>query len=447
MRGRFGIFMVGSAFDELVKDIAKARGVDEAAVRALVKEKQAEFSGLLTEKGAAQLLAQEAGVEAASDSNDEDASAVIPLADALDQADVFVRVVSVFAPKGFEKNGRKGRVCNVQITDGKTKASLVLWNRDVDLVEYGKIERNDFLLIRNAQVKSTEPLELQSSMLTKVIVKKPDEITTELSPLAAAILSNTNVPTRKISELVDTEPEFDIYGRVLRVDEEKEFVYKDGRKGRMAKLLIADGTGTCRVILWDKNADIAQRAKVGDALKIEGGYAKKALNSEAFEINVGWKGHVFLHPKKHPLGEKEDVLSKMYKEKPLSAATEGDEFISWGTITNIDKATVIKKCKACNTSFKQGASACEKCGGTAGRDLLVVSVVLNDGSKDVRATFFDAQAKELLDVHEITVDMDTVVRLKREYLIGKKVRGVFSAKTNAFSGNLEVTARHVISVK
>ncbi|MFA5247581.1 MAG: hypothetical protein WC408_06875, partial [Candidatus Micrarchaeia archaeon] len=100
-----------------------------------------------------------------------------------------------------------------------------------------------------------------------------------------------------------------------------------------------------------------------------------------------------------------------------------------------------------NTTIKQGTSACEKCGGTIARDLLVVSVALNDGTKDVRAAFFDAQAKELLDVHEITVDMDTVVRLKREYLIGKKIRGVFAARTNAFSGNLEVTARHVISVK
>lgn len=439
--------MTASALDELINSIATARNTDVDSVRKQVKEKQAEFSGLLTEKGAAQLLAQEAGVEAASDNNDEDASAVVPLAEAVDQADVFVRVVSVFAPKGFEKNGRKGRVCNVQVTDGKTKASLVLWNRDVDLVEYGKIERNDFLLIRNGQVKSTEPLELQSSMLTKVIVKKPDEITTELSPLAAGILPNTAIPIRKISELSDTEPEFDIYGRVLRVDEEKEFVYKDGRKGRVAKLLIADGSGTCRVILWDKNADIAQRAKVGDALKIEGGYAKKALNSEAFEINVGWKGHIFLHPKKHPLGDKESVLSSMYKEKPLTSAVEGDEFISWGTITSIDSAAVVKKCRACNTSIKAGAKACEKCGGTNARDLLVVSVVLNDGTKDVRAAFFDAQAKELLDVHEITVDMDTVVRLKREYLIGKKVRGVFAARTNSFSGNLEVTARHVISVK
>ncbi|MFA5246701.1 MAG: hypothetical protein WC408_02290, partial [Candidatus Micrarchaeia archaeon] len=336
--------------DELIKSIAIAKAISEDQVKALVKDKQAEFSDLLTEKGAAQLLAQEAGVDAASDSNDEDASAVIPLADAAEQADVFVGVVSVFSPKGFERNGRKGRVCNVQITDGKTKASLVLWNRDVDLVEYGKIERNDFLLIRNAQVKSTEPLELQSSMLTKVIVKKPDEITTELSPLAAGILPNTTVPVRKISELKDTEPEFDLYGRVLRVDEEKEFVYKDGRKGRVAKLLIADGSATCRVVLWDKNADVAQRAKVGDALKIEGGYAKKAFNSEAFEINVGWKGHIFLHPKKHPLGEKEDVLSAMYKELPLSSAAEGDEFISWGTITGIDSAAVVKKCKACNTT-------------------------------------------------------------------------------------------------
>ncbi|MDD5348444.1 MAG: OB-fold nucleic acid binding domain-containing protein [Candidatus Omnitrophica bacterium] len=437
-----------AVLEGLVLNIAKARGIADDAVRELVKKKQEEFSGLLTARGAAQLLAQDAGLENPGENDDDDASEVVPLADAEEQSDVFVRVKAVFSPKSFEKNARKGRVCNITITDGKTDASLVLWNRDVDLVEYGKIERNDYLLLKNAQVRSTEPLELHSSMLTKVIVKKPDALPVNLIGPAAAIPANP-VPVRKVSELSETDPEFDLFARVLRVEDEKEFVYKDGRKGRVGKLLVSDGTGTVRVVLWDKNADVVQRAKVGDALKIEGGYAKKSFSGDSLEINVGWKGRAFLNPAKHPLGEKDAVLSKMYKEKPLSEANEGDEFISWGTITSIDSAIVVKKCKTCKTTIKGGASSCEKCGGpsSTARDLLVVAVTLNDGTKNVRATFFDSQAKELLDVHETTVDIDTVVRLKREYLIDKKVRGVFAAKTNSFSGNLEVTARHVISVK
>ncbi len=436
--------------EESISKLASARGQTVEAVRALVKKKQDEFSGLLTERGAAQLVAQEMGVNihedgAAGGPDDDDPSEVVPLADAQDQCDVFVRVVSVFAPKGFEKNGRKGRVCNISITDGKTKAALVLWNRDVDLVEHGKIERNDFLLLRNVQVKSADPLELSSSMLTKIIVKKPDDVPAKLTILAAAIRPNEAVPTRKLSDLSDKDAEFDAYGRILRVDEEREFVQKDGKKGRLSTMLVSDGSANARMVLWDKNADISRTAKVGDSVKAEGAYAKKAFTGDALEINVGWRGRALLHPYKHKLGEKGEVLSKMYKEKPLSQAEENDEFISYGTVMSIDSAAIIKKCKTCKATVRDGGK-CEKCGDTRTRDLLVVSVTLNDGTKPMRAAFFDAQAKELLGINDLSVEPNTIVELKREYLIGKKVKGVFSAKTNSFSGNLEVTARHVISV-
>lgn len=435
-----------SNLDITISTIASASGGSRESVMELIRKKQDEFSGLLTARGAAQLVAQELGIKNGGFAEPEDdASEAVPLADAADQCDVFVRVSAVFAPKAFEKNGRKGRVCNVSITDGKTKAALVLWNRDVDFVEQGKIERNDFLLLKNVQVKSAEPLELQSSMLTRIVVKKPDGLAEGLSMLAAPILPNDSVPVRKISEISEKDAEFDCYARILRIDDEREFVQKDGKKGRLATLLVSDGTANARMVLWDKNADVSKRAKVGDSIKAEGAYAKKSLSGDALEINVGWRGRALLHPYKHRLGDKGEVLRKMYSEKPLSQAAEGEEFISYGTVMSIDSAALVKKCKTCKATVRDG-DKCEKCGDSRTRDLLVVSVTLDDGTKPMRAAFFDSQAKELLGVAYLSVEPNTIVELKREYLIGKKVKGVFAAKTNAFSGNLEVTARHVISI-
>src|SRR3989338_3858867 len=355
--------------DELILRIAQARGTAVGDVRELVKKKQEEFSGLLTEKGAMQLLAQESGIE--SEPEKDDPSGVVALEAASDQCDVFVRVYNVFAPKAFEKNERKGRVCNVLVTDGKSKATLVLWNRDVDLVELGKIERNDFLLVKNVQVKNAEQLELQSSMLTRIIVKKQDDVSPELSALAAGIPRNFEAMQRKLSEIKEGDDGFDCYARVLRVDAEKEFVAKDGRKGRLASMLVSDGSASVRAVLWDKNADVASRSRVGDAEKIEGGDAKKAFSGTGIEINVGRKGRPVLNPYKPPLKDKEEILRGMYEEKPLSQAQECDEFVSSGTVLSIENAMTVKKCRTCNSTVGKESAACGKCQDRRFRELLV----------------------------------------------------------------------------
>jgi ssDNA-binding replication factor A large subunit len=431
------------AFDELLASVAAARNEGAQTVLSLVKQKQDEFSGLLTARGALQLIAQDAGLDTAA-RNSEEIGEIIPIADATDGSDVLVRVFNIFAPKAFEKNERKGRVCNILVFDGKTKASLVLWNRDVDLVERGKLERNDFLLVKNAQVKNVEQVELHSSMLTRIVIRKPDDLPPSWA-LPVAGIERNDVPVKKLADIKTADADFDCYGRVLRVDEEKEFVNKTGKKGKLAGLLVSDGTAQVRVVLWDKNADIARWAKVGDSVKVESGYARASFSGAGVEVNVGWKGHALLHPHKHGLADKETLMREMYKEKALSDVAEGEEAIAQGTLMSITNAVVVKKCRNCKATVREGGK-CEKCGETRLRDLLVVGAVLSDGTKDVRAAFFDAQALELLDLHEPGADLQTSVELKREYLIGKKVRGVFAAKTNSFSGEREVTARHVISV-
>ena len=153
-----------------------------------------------------------------------------------------------------------------------------------------------------------------------------------------------------------------------------------------------------------------------------------------------------LNPYKPPLKDKEEILRGMYEEKPLSQAQEGDEFVSSGTVLSIENAMTVKKCRTCNSTVGKESAACGKCQDRRFRELLVVSVTLSDGTRKIRAAFFDAQARELLDIKDSGIGVETVIDLKREYLIGKTVKGVFASKTNTFSGELEATARHIISV-
>ena len=68
---------------------------------------------------------------------------------------------------------------------------------------------------------------------------------------------------------------FSFFGKVIDKTEPKEFDRKDGEKGWVATLLLGDGTGTTRVVLWDEKAGAAVDIALGDVLEIIGRHPGK----------------------------------------------------------------------------------------------------------------------------------------------------------------------------
>ena len=69
---------------------------------------------------------------------------------------------------------------------------------------------------------------------------------------------------------------FSFFGKVIDKTGPKEFDRKDGEKGLVATLLLGDGTGTTRVVLWDEKAGAAVDIAVGDVLEIIGRHPEKS---------------------------------------------------------------------------------------------------------------------------------------------------------------------------
>jgi replication factor A1 len=74
----------------------------------------------------------------------------------------------------------------------------------------------------------------------------------------------------KIRNLSGKSSLFSFFGKVIDKTDPKEFDRKDGEKGWVATLLLADETGTIRVVLWDEKAGAAGDIEVGDVLEIIG---------------------------------------------------------------------------------------------------------------------------------------------------------------------------------
>ncbi|NYZ74962.1 hypothetical protein H0O03_01735 [Candidatus Micrarchaeota archaeon] len=391
-----------------------------------IEEKQEKFAGLLAEDAAIELLAREQGLEV---KKEKSTPQFTPLAsvEAGTTANVRARVLHVFALKRFEKNGRKGKVCNVSIADDSGPATLVLWGRDCAAAD--SLERNDAIEITEGLVKNKNPLEIHSTLLTQV-----KRVAAESKTAAVAEIKDLQEGT-----------EADFFARLLELSEEKEFDReKNGvkTKGKMASALAADDSGQVRLVLWDENAELARRARPGDAVKIESGAVKKGRDG-SLEVHLGWRSRAVLNPRAHGLREREELWKAKYAEKKIAEAAEGDVVLLYATLAEVSGCRIVRKCRSCGVSVNVHEQKCS-CGSEELRDLLVLEAKLSDPSGSARAVFFGREAMHVLGVNKVTIDPQTIAELKAEQLSGKPIKLIAQAKQGNVSGEKEFVAKHVL---
>jgi len=92
-----------------------------------------------------------------------------------------------------------------------------------------------------------------------------------------------------ISDINEGMQHVDISGRVMRIFDVNTFQRKTGTEGRVQNIVIADKTGSIRIVFWDDQIDKLKQFKRGDVVTVRNGYLKKGLNNE-FEISLGKDG-------------------------------------------------------------------------------------------------------------------------------------------------------------
>jgi replication factor A1 len=93
-------------------------------------------------------------------------------------------------------------------------------------------------------------------------------------------------PIVKIEDLVANINNININLTVERSSTIREFTKKDGTKGRLARLIVSDDTGSAALVLWDDKTEYSQRLRVGAKVSIYSAYTKAGLNSNV-EVHMG----------------------------------------------------------------------------------------------------------------------------------------------------------------
>lgn len=115
------------------------------------------------------------------------------------------------------------------------------------------------------------------------------------SELGVSIEPRQPPPKICINQLFPGLNDVTVFGRVLLVDPPRIFQMQD-REGQLAQLLIADKTGTIKVLLWHDKTEFIERIQQNQIVKILHAYVRKSRKG-TLELHLGRKGGIQILPK------------------------------------------------------------------------------------------------------------------------------------------------------
>ncbi len=161
------------SLEKIIEKICEHTGIDEDKVKKMILEKQDELSGLVSEEGAAYIVARELGVNLIRETKRQlKIKNIIP---GLRSVDLVARVVKIMEPREFERNGKSGKVLNVILGDETGTIRFSLWNEEIEVVESGKLKEGDTIKISGAYVKA-DHMDNPELRIGRGTIEKTDQI-------------------------------------------------------------------------------------------------------------------------------------------------------------------------------------------------------------------------------------------------------------------------------
>lgn len=127
----------------------------------------------------------------------------------------------------------------------------------------------------------------------------------------------------KIGDLKEGMRAVSIAGRVIQINEPREFTKKDGSKGEVASVNLQDNTGIVRLSLWDDDVNLLKEIKMGTILAIENGYTRAGFGG-GIDLNAGRLGRIRIDPE----GIQIDILEGEDRITEIRNLKEGQKNIA-----------------------------------------------------------------------------------------------------------------------
>jgi replication factor A1 len=232
-------------------------------------------------------------------------------------------------------------------------------------------------------------------------------------------------------------------GKVQRVFELREF-QRENRTGKVASLVMADETGSIRIVMWGDQAEKINQIKENDILKINNGYVRE--NQGRKEVHLNDRAAVVINPPGVEInnvveaGERPQAVRK--KIVDLQQGDDNAEVL--GTIVQVFEPKFFEVDPA--SGKRARANDDGKFYNNNGVEIkpdysYVMNVVLDDGSETIRCAFFRNQVERLLNKtqQELLKYKDNIAEFEtvKTDLLGQQVKLVGRAVKNEMFDRVE----------
>ena len=301
--------------------------------------------------------------------------------------------------------------------------------------------------------KIEEGTDLDKEKIKKLIEEKEAEFSGLISPEGAAhIVAKENglnllkevSKDLKIDNMISGMRSVNVKGKIVRIFEPREFE-KNGKKGKVASLIIGDETGQIRISLWDDQVKVIKELEEGESIEIINGYTKPN-NMGKCELRIGKSGKI------KKIDEEIEAKGRKTTRSKIGDLSFGD----WGEI----RAALVQffetkpfffVCPECEKKVID--NKCDEHGEVKPKPCLIISGVMDDGSGNIRSVFFRDQAEKILGMETDKIYKETEegknldpMKEKLNQVLGKEfiVRG--RVKKNQFFEKPEFIVNEVEDV-
>jgi len=250
----------------------------------------------------------------------------------------------------------------------------------------------------------------------------------------------------KIKNITDGMRNLSFVARVIRVNPPREFERKNGLRGKVCNVLVADETAEIRVVLWDKQVDSLKNSglKEGNIVRINNTTARRNPFGAVDIVLSKFSNVVKAEGEELPPLKDLGNVPAHSERKTIADAGEGFYEIRGSIVHIFDTNLVYQTCPKCNKKIED--DTCQEHGKIEPKANMLISSVIDDGTSNIRTVFFRELAEEASDVkvkmlskmsQEEALDVIKGNMLGNEFVIGGRVQ------KNKIFGNLELIANNV----
>jgi len=293
--------------EEILSELEKNTKFSRKQLYEKIKKKHEELSGLISLEGAGHLVARDLGVNLLLP--EKRSLKIKDIVNGMKNINLKARIIQISDIREFErKDGKKGQVCNLMLTDGTGETRLPLWDKQVSMVKENKINEGNIIEIKNASAKESVFGGIELSLLRLARIKKIEN--DESIPYQVTGKRFKRIPIKNVKEgnyeirgnivqIFNVNPIFQTCPECRTKVEKMKKGYKCPEHGRVkpeTNMIISgivdDGTASIRLVFFRDQAQAVSGLDPSVLLNMSQDEAINLIKENALGNEIILKGRV-----------------------------------------------------------------------------------------------------------------------------------------------------------